>query len=330
MTSVVVRRLLSLLPLLLFVSIGVFAMSLQLDPDRAARVRAGGADLTSFEALDQVREELRLDDPVAVRYLHWVGDVSHLDLGQSLVNVESRDTDDGVELGGRSVSALLWERLPRTISIAVVGLFFALLLGVPAGLIGGLRPGTLYDRLGLGAASLGLAIPSFWVAMLLVLSFSINRSWFPAVGYSPASEGVWEWFRHLIIPGLALSLPIAATLARFLRASLVDVLGSPYIRTAWAKGGGTAHVVARHALRNAAAAPLTVMGIQVAQLFSGAVVIEELFGIEGVGGLVVSAVRSNDVTVLQGVVVFFVLVTVGINLLVDVLHAYLNPKVQAL
>ena len=171
-------------------------------------------------------------------------------------------------------------------------------------------------------------MPSFWLIMLLILAFSVNNGWLPATGYEPIESGIWNWLSHILLPGISVGTGMAAVTARQLRASLMDVMGAPYIRTAWAKGGSSARIVVRHALKNAANAPLTTLGNQFAHLIGGTIVIEKLVGIQGIGLLAVTSVRNNDITMIQGLVLFFVVVTVAINLLIDILYGYLNPKVR--
>jgi peptide/nickel transport system permease protein len=329
MGTLIVRRLVTLVPTLLLVSIGVFALSLTLRAGLAAEARAGGGLNATAEAVERSREQLRLDDPVVVRYGNWLLDALQFDLGSSFVTLEARGTDEGSELVGVPVTELIFQVMPRTLSLVAVSIVFVLATGIPLGIIGGVRPGSLSDRLVAVVATIGLAVPSFLVGMLLIWWVAVARDWFPAVGYlSLAEGGFWGWLRHLLVPSFALALGPAVVLARQLRGALVDVMGSTYIRTAWSKGLPVRVVVLRHALRNSASAPLTVFGLTLTSLLGGTVIIESLFGINGMGSLIVSATRSNDVPVLQGVIVLFVIVNVAVNLLIDVLYTYLNPKVH--
>jgi peptide/nickel transport system permease protein len=311
------------------VSLGLFAISLQLNPDKAAYLRAGGADNASLESIERIKEELHLNDPIHVRYGRWLADVVRLDFGESLTRAIPVDTPDGgTEFRGRSVSTEVGKALPRSLSITMVGFVFGVSIGVIVGLIGGLRPGSLLDRFSVLFTTAGIAMPSFWLIMLLILAFSVNNGWLPATGYEPMEAGIWNWLSHILLPGISVGTGMAAVTARQLRASLMDVMGAPYIRTAWAKGGSSARVVVRHALKNAANAPLTTLGNQFAHLIGGTIVIEKLVGIQGIGLLAVTSVRNNDITMIQGLVLFFVVVTVAINLLIDILYSYLNPKVR--
>ena len=311
------------------VSLALFAMSYQLDPDKAARTRAGGADASSVEVIEKIRQDLNLDDPAIVRYGKWIGDAVRLDLGESLVRVQPVENAQGETVQqGRTVFGEITTALPRTLSIVLVGVVFGIVVGVGVGLIGGLKPGSIWDRLSVLFTTLGIAMPSYWLIMLLVMFFSIDRNWLPATGYAQFGEGWWEWLSRVLLPGIAVGTAVAAITARQLRASLMDVMGAAYIRTAWAKGGAARRVVVHHAFRNALTAPLTTFGNMFAHMIGGTIVIENLVGIQGIGLLTVNAVRGNDITMLQGLVLFFVVVTVATNLIVDLIYTYVNPKVR--
>jgi peptide/nickel transport system permease protein len=314
MAGLIARRLLALLPLLFLVSLGVFSLTLLLPGDPA--ITLAGGDGASPEAIAEIRKQLRLDDPFPVRYARWLGDAVQLDFGVSLEN-------------GRPVSDELAARFPVTFGIATAAVVVALLVGVPAGVLGGLRPGSAIDRLGVLAASTGIAIPSFWMAMLLVAVFSVELGWLPAIGYRDFSSAPLDWLRHVALPAIALGSAAAASLARQLRAALIDVLGTHYVRTAWAKGAKSRRVIAVHALRNAALPAITILGLQWSALLGGTVIIEQIFGIPGLGTWALRAILSNDLPVIQGVTIVFVLVHVLFNLLVDLSYGWLDPRIRA-
>jgi peptide/nickel transport system permease protein len=325
----IARRLLLLFPTMLLLSFVVFALSLVLNPEAAAITRAGGADAPSRKAIEQARAELHLDDPWFSRYLAWLGDAVQFDFGRSFVRLEPVPGTDGTAVAGVSVATSIKQVFPRTLSLVLVSGVFILVIGVPIGIIGGVRPGSLVDRLTGVVTTAGLAIPSFFVGMLLVSWLAVGLRVLPAIGYVSISEGgAWEWFRHLILPGIALSLAPAAVVARQMRAGMAEVMGQTYIRTAWAKGASLLRVVMHHAMRNAASAPLTVFGLMMLSLLGGTVIIETLFAIDGVGNLVVQSVRSTDVPMLQGIVLFFIVLNVVMNLVIDIVYGYLNPKVR--
>lgn len=331
MGPVILRRLLSLLPLLLFVSIALFGLSLQLNPDKAAAARAGGVNASSIDQIERIKEEMGLNDPIYVRYGRWIGNAVQLDLGESLVKTKPFELDNGdIVIRGRSVTHEIVVALPRTLSIAAVGLVFGIVLGVSVGLIGGLRPGSITDRVSVLFTTLGIAVPSYWLIMLLIIFFSIDHNWLPATGYERLSSGWWPWLSHVLLPGIAVGTAVAAITARQLRASLMDVMGAAYIRTAWAKGNSSRQVITRHALKNSLSAPLTTFGTMFAHMIGGTIVIESLIGIQGIGLLTVNAVRANDIIMLQGIVLFFVVVTVAVNLVIDLVYLYANPRVRLL
>jgi peptide/nickel transport system permease protein len=262
-----------------------------------------------------VRAELGLDDGFFVRYFRWLGDAVRLDFGESLVQQES-------------VGDEIRQRLPVTVALALSALAITLLVGLPAGVLSGLRPGTWLDRLVMLGATAGLAVPSFWLGMLLIVALAVERSWFPTFGWVGITDDPVGWLHHVALPAVALGLASAASFARQLRAALVDTMSMPYIRTAWAKGAGRLRVVGKHALKNAAVPAVTVLGLQLGNLLGGAVIIEQVFGIPGLGTYLITAILGGDFPVIQGVAVVFVLIFVGVNLLVDVAYGFLNPKVR--
>jgi len=311
--ALILHRLLALVPLLLLVSLAVFSLTLLLPGDPA--IALAGGDGASPEAIREVRQALGLDDPFGVRYVRWLSRGVQFDFGVSLEN-------------GRLVSEEIGMRFPITFGIALAAIGVALLIGVPAGIMGGLRPGSSMDRLGVLIASVGIAVPSFWLAMLLVAAFSVGLGWLPAIGYRDFAESPLDWLRHVCMPALALGSAAAAALARQLRAALIDVLGTNYVRTAWAKGATSRRVVAKHALRNAALPAITILGLQFSALLGGTVIIEQIFGIPGLGTYALRAIMANDLPVIQGVTFVFVLVHVGFNLLVDLCYGLLDPKIR--
>jgi peptide/nickel transport system permease protein len=309
----ILRRLAGLPVLLLIVSLGVFSL-VALIPGDPAVMLAGGEN-ASLERVAEVREELGLDRPFFEQYVDWLGGALRLDFGESLVNGE--DVTDGIQ-----------RRMPVTLSVVMLAIVLGLALGLPAGMIAGTKPGTFADRLGIFAASVGLAIPSFWFAMVLIWVFSIQLHWVPSIGFTRITESPLDWFRSAILPAMALSAFVAANIARQLRAGLIGVMGSHYVRTAWAKGSTTRNVVGKHALKNASTSAITVLGLMFASLLGGSVVVEQIFSIPGIGTYMLEAVTRGDLPVVQGVVMFFVLVNVILTLMLDIVYGLLNPKVR--
>jgi peptide/nickel transport system permease protein len=313
MLTFIVRRLLALIPLMLIVSFLVYSLVVFLPGDPAVAI-AGGTD-SSPEEIAQIREQLGLNDPLLVRYGRWLKDAVQGDLGESLYTK-------------RSVSDEIRRRFPITFSVAIGAILISLTLGTIAGILAGLRQGRPTDRAVTVFTSAGLAIPSFWLALMLVVLFSVNLRWLDSIGYVNFTDDPYQWARHLIMPWIALGIGAAATVARQVRGALVDVLDQDYIRTARSKGIAGHQVIAKHALKNAAMPALTVLGIQFAYLLGGTVIIESIFSIPGLGTYIVSAISGRDLPVIQGTVLMMAVIFVLLNLLVDILYAVVNPKVR--
>ncbi len=209
-----------------------------------------------------------------------------------------------------------------------VAIVFGLGIGVPLGVASGLRPGTVVDRAATLVSTLGFALPSFFIAVVLIPPLTIDHHWLPVIGYSRLANGFWPWLKHLLLPSFTLGLLIAGLQARQIRTSLLDVMSSAYIRTAWAKGAGARRVVLKHALKNAIAPSLTILALQFTTLLGSVVVIEQLFSIEGLGKRMLQATFSNDIPLVQGFVLMYVVITVVANLLADIAYALVNPKVR--
>ena len=312
MGPIVVRRFLQTIPLLLLISVLAFAL-VQLLPGDPAVAIAG--DQASRERVEEIREELGLDDPIVERYGRWLGRVLRGDLGESIIT-------------GRDLRSEIWRKLPITGSLAGGAILFALLLGVPVGVIQGTHPGGRVDRFFQLGTSLGLSIPNFWLGTILVTIFAAILPWMPAFGYVGITESPFEWARHLTLPVITLGVFAAAELARQVRAGLLAVQGENYIRTAWAKGLKPSRVVGRHALKNAAMPAVTILGVRMGRMLAGSVIVEAIFAMPGVGKMTIDAVFNRDFTAIQAVVLFAAVVVVMINLAVDLVYALLNPKVR--
>ena len=312
MASVIVRRLAAAVVIFVLVSMMTFALVLLVPGDPAA---TAAGDSATPEQILAIREQLGLNNPIWQQYANWIGGVLHGDFGRSLTT-------------GEDVLAGLWSRFPATLSLMAMSLLIALLVGLPVGLIAGLRPGSLLDRLVSGIAILGIAIPNFWLGLLLIIVFALQFGWFPSIGYVPLSQDPVEWLRSLVLPGLTLGLGCAAEIARQTRTGVIDVSSREYVRTAYANGLPEHRVVGRHILRNASIPVVTVLGIQIAHLLGGSIIVETIFGINGVGRYAVEAVIVRDFPVVQGTVLFVTIVVLIANLAVDISYSYLNPKVR--
>jgi peptide/nickel transport system permease protein len=306
-------RLLQALPLIVIVVTATFFLGL-LSPVDPAEVLAGPG--ASQESVDALRHELGLDRPAWQQYLDWVGGALHGDLGQSIY-------------GKAEVTDLIVDAMPVTLSLTAGGLLVGLLLGLPAGVFSALRAGRPADRVVGVFATVGQAMPSFWLGMMLIVLLALQVPVFPAVGYVGLTEDLLGWASHLVLPSIALGLITAAAVSRQTRSSLIGVLQQDYIRTALSKGASRRRVVVKHAFKNAAIPVVTVLSFQVAHLLGGAIVVERLFAMPGLGTLVIDAVVRRDPGVIQAFVLFAVVVIIVVNIILDITYAWLNPKVRA-
>ena len=313
MLGLIVRRLLALIPLLLIVSFVVFSLTYLLPGDPATTI-AGGENASPHD-IARVRKEFGFDDPLLQQYGRWLGRTVQFDFGHS-------------QLDQKSVSSQIADKLPTTVSLALAAITIGILIGLPLGILAGTKPGSVRDKFGTGIASLGIAIPNFLLGMLLIIAFAINLSWFPALGWVKFKDDPRGWLEHAVLPAFALGVWAAASLARQVRSALIDTLDTNYVRTAWAKGSRGTRVVGKHGLKNAAIPAVTVLGLQVSVLLGGTVVIERLFSIPGLGTYLLAAITNNDIPVIQGVTLTFVLIFVVVNLLVDISYGYFNPRVR--
>src|SRR5215218_3574071 len=290
MGALLLRRFLSLIPLLLIVSFGVFVL-VALVPGDASVTLAGGESATP-ERIADVRAQLHLDEPLVEQYGRWLRDAVQGDLGSSLFT-KVPVADDIID------------RVPITLALVLAALAVGLVVGIPVGVISALRTGRAVDGAARVGTSLALAVPNYWLAIELVVLFAVTWKLLPPSGYAKLTDDPVEWLRHIALPAVALGLWSAASLARQLRASLIDALDSRYVRTAWAKGAGTRRVVMKHAMKNAAIPVVTVLGLQVGFLLGGTVIIEQIFSIPGLGPYFIRGVTSLDVPVIQGVAIVF-------------------------
>ena len=307
------RRLLQFLPIVIFATFVVFGL-LQLVPGDPALALAG--DYATTERVNEIRQQYGFDQPIFVQYGIWLWQVVHGDLGRSLFSSES-------------VWQLIAHRMPNTLLIAVYALILGAFVGVPLGMLAATRQGSKIDAFVTSLASLGVALPSFWLGILLVIAFSLQLHWLPTTGATPFFADPLNALAHATLPAVALAVSVVAELARQVRSALIEVLNQQYIRTLHAKGLGPAAILWKHGMRNVSATILTLVGLQVNRLFSGAVVIEAVFAVPGIGSLVSYSAINKDFPVVQGVVLVLVLMIISINLIVDLLTAALDPRVAA-
>lgn len=311
--AVFARRLLAGLFVMFLVSVLTFFLGRMVPGDPTDILAGEGA---SAETVADIRSSLGLDRPLVVQYGDWLSGLLHGDLGASLFS-------------GQPVVDALKAAAPATLSIALTALLVAIVVGVSAGVAAGLTQGRWLDRSISFLAGIGIAMPGFWLAMLLISIFAVSSTWLPATGYVPLSEGVGSWFSHIIIPASALGLAAAAELARHTRGCVADVLDRPYIVTARARGASGLWLVRRHVLRNAAIPVITVIGLQFGRLLGGVVVVEAVCGVTGLGTLAISAVLEHDYPTIQGYVLLCAAVIVVVNLVTDMAYAVINPKLRA-
>lgn len=312
MIQFALRRLLSTLPTLLVVTVLVFAM-VRLLPGDPARLLLG--EEATPQALAELRRSLGLDQPLPVQYFSWLFDALTLDLGRSVKD-------------NASVAGLIADKLPTTAELALLSMGLALVIALPAGLISALNPGGLTNRLVTLVSLGGISIPNFFLGILLIYVFSVQLAWIPASGYVPFSEDPWRNLSLMILPAVTLGTASAAVLTRYLHASMAETLTQDYVRTARAKGVTGYNVIVRHGLRNALIPVITVFGLQLGGLLGGAVITEQIFSVPGFGRLLVDAVFTRDLPVIQGMVLVSAVLVFAVSFLVDLAYAAADPRIR--
>lgn len=305
-------RLLSSALVLLGVAVVVFAL-IQLVPGDPVRLALG----TRYtpEAYEALRAASGLDRPLWEQFFGYLGSAVAGDLGVSFRN-------------GQPVTVTLLDRLPATVSLALVGLVIALVLAVPAGIYSALREGRLSDVIVRLTSQFGVSIPDFWLGMLLISLFSVTLGWLPASGYVAFGTDPGGWLRQVFLPGLTVGLVAGAIMTRYIRAAVIDVASAGYVRTAVSKGLPRRVVTFRHIVRGALVPVLTIAGIQLATILGGVVVVEVVFAWPGLGRLVFEAVAARDYPLIQGAVLLVAVMFIAVNLIVDVLYAIADPRIR--
>jgi peptide/nickel transport system permease protein len=310
MSSYVLKRLLSLLPILLFTSFLVFGL-VRLTPGDPALIMVGGRR-TSEETLAAIREKYGFDQNVFTQYVRWAGNALRGDMGESYRLKQQ-------------VSGLIAERLNITLKLIVFSAVLSLLIALPLGILAAVYKNTWVDYVASLIALLGLSSPVYFSGIILILIFAYALGWFPALG---VGKGFWDGLHHLVLPATALALNMASLTSRMTRSSMLDVLTNDYIRTAKAKGVAFRNVVLRHGFRNALIPVITVAALQLGFLFVGSVLVEYTFGLGGLGSLITDAIQNRDYPVVQGTTLFLVVVFVLLNLLTDLLYALIDPRIR--
>ena len=313
MLTYILKRFIGAILVMLAVATLVFFMLRLVPGDPIAAMLA---DAGSEEARIAMVKRLGFDKSVSVQFFKWFENMLHGDLGASIYG------------SNQPVSTIILEALPRTLSLALISFIIALIIALPAGILSATRKNTTTDHVVSFFAFLGLSMPDFWLAILLIIVFAANLHWLPAIGYSPLSEGFWPWFSHLILPSIAVGTGFSAIIARMIRSSMLEVLQTDYMRFATSKGLKDWTLLIKHALPNALIPVITVIGIAFALLISGAVVVENVFAIKGLGRVLIQGILNRDYPVVQGAVLVVSAIFVLSNLFVDLLYAIIDPRIR--
>jgi peptide/nickel transport system permease protein len=309
---VILHRIAGAIPVVLLVTLITFGLMRLIPGDVSAAL--GGISSTP-EQREQIRHNLGLDQPYHVQLVRWYADLVRGDLGRSIFL-------------GKDVTEATLERLPVSLSLSAYALVITLLLGLVSGIVAALRQNTWVDQAAMVFAMIGISLPNFWLGLMMIVLFSVHLGWLPTGGYVPFEQDFVGWLRTTTMPAISLALLQVGLLARITRSTMLEVLRQDYVRTARAKGLPNYLVVWKHALANALIPIVTVVGIIVSLLISGAVVTETVFSIPGVGQLLTSAILNRDYPMIQGGLLFVTLVLVGINIVVDIAYAWLDPRVR--
>lgn len=312
MANYIVRRIASILPVLLVVSLVIFAI-VHLTPGDPASAMLG--DQATQEDLEALREKMGINDPLAVQYARWLGNVLKGNFGNSVAN-------------NLAVSDMLRKSIRPTISLTLYAMSISVLLALPLGMLAAKRKNTLADHAISSVSLLGISMPSFLLGLLLMMLFAVRLRWLPVSGFKDLSAGLGPHLRSLTLPAIALGFMHATFMTRMTRAAMLDVLKSDYIRMARAKGVREAWITSRHALRNALISIITVTGQSLIGMLSGAAVVESLFGVPGIGQLMVNSIGRRDYNVIQAIVLLIAGLNVSINLAVDLVYGLIDPRVR--
>ena len=312
MYQYILRRMIQMVFVIILFSVIVFTV-LRLIPGDPATAQLGLE--AGDQAYNELRSELGLDQPIFIQYLSWASKVLQGDFGISWSSE-------------KSAVSLIKKRLPASIWLTLSAMTIALIISIPAGIISGIKPNSWIAHITTLFSLTGIALPSFWLGLMLILTFSVFNRWLPPSGYiSPFIDPIMG-FKYLILPSLTLGIEIAAPLTRFIRSGMLDVMNSEYIRTARAKGLTEFLVISRHALRNAMLSVVTILGVFIGYLLGGSIITESVFNYPGVGTLLLQAIQQRDYGVIQGIILFISLIFMFINLMVDISYAILDPRIR--
>ena len=312
MTAYIFKRVLAVIPILIFVGIATFSL-VHIAPGDAANIMAG--DYAGPDDVKLIRAELGLDKPVTTQFWEWAGRTLRGDLGKSIYS-------------GRTVAELVGQRLEPTIALTIAGGTLAVLLGIPMGVFAAWKAGSRWDRGIQIFAALGISVPGFWLGFILILAFAVYLRWFPVIGYVSVTEDLFGWLKSITLPVSLLAISGSSVIIRMTRGSILEVLREDYIRTARAKGLANKPVLFRHALRAGAIPIITVIGTLAGALITGVVVTETVFTIPGLGRLVAETVQNRDFPVVQSMLMLLASFYVFINLMVDLAYVFFDPRVR--
>ena len=313
-------RALQMIPTVLLVTVVVFVLIIIIPGDPVLSMLGYYSDdvtatAVPHEVYDRMFRELRLDRPIPIQYLYWLGDALQGDFGKSVVfRVPVID--------------VVLSRIPATLYLGTASLLIAIAVSVPFGVWAAVKNDTWVDHLASGFVLFGVAVPGFWFGMIVILVFAIYLGWLPSIGYVPPQEDFLRFLKHLILPATVLGLDVAANILRFQRTDFLDQLHQDYVRTARAKGLPGQLVIWKHVLKNSLIATVTVVGLNTARLLGGSTIIETLFSYPGLSRLLIEAIYARDFPVIQAVVLWMVVLVVIVNFFVDLIYAYLNPRIR--
>ena len=312
MRAYIGRRLLLVIPTILVVAIFTFGL-LQITPGDPAALLAGEEE--TAEDIEKIRRSLGLDKPVSQQFVEWIGKLARGDLGTSIRS-------------GKPVTGIIIGRLEPTIALTILTEIVAVSVAIPLGVLAAWKANTWIDRTVMGFSVLGFSIPVFWLGFLLISVFALTLQWLPAGGYERIFNGFWPFAERMILPTVSAALVIMALVARITRASVIEVLQEDYVRTARAKGLGERLVLWRHTLKNASLPIVTIIGLGFAALLTGVVVVEVVFAVPGLGRLLQDAIKARDYPIIQGLIIVLSAIYILVNLAVDVIYAYLDPRIR--
>lgn len=312
MVKIILNRILQLIPILLIVVTLVFCIT-RMIPGNPAAVMLGPQ--ASPEEVTKLREEMGLNQSIPKQFVDYMGGVLKGDLGKSYSYHQP-------------VTELMAETFPNTLILSVCSIILALLIGIPIGIISATKQYSAFDYISMIFALIGVSMPIFWLGLMLVLVFSVNLGWLPTMGMGNLEDGLWDYISHLILPSIALATIPAATFARITRSSMLETVNKEYVKALRAKGLRESVVIWKHAFKNAMPPILTVLGLQISSTLAGAILTETIFNWPGMGKLIVDAIGNRDYALVQGAVLFIAIIYIVVNLIIDILYIYINPKIS--